>query len=106
MRRGFLAALGATPKAARAIIPHERTLSKPKADRLKMLNALRVNVSPIFGVFADPIGRGAQGSGRGRAGEARRAREFPRGRRVQIVARRRAETGRVPAPRARAARRS
>ena len=56
VRRGFLAALGATPKAARAIIPHERTLSKPKADRLKMLNALRVNVSPIFGVFADPSG--------------------------------------------------
>ena len=56
MRRGFLAALGATPKAARAIIPHERTLAKPKADRLRMLNALRVNVSPIFGVFADPSG--------------------------------------------------
>jgi uncharacterized protein (DUF1015 family) len=56
VRRGFLAALGATPKAARAIIPHERTLSKPKADRLRMLNALRVNVSPIFGVFADPSG--------------------------------------------------
>lgn len=56
VRRGFLAALGAAPKAARAIIPHERTLSKPKADRLRMLNALRVNVSPIFGVFADPTG--------------------------------------------------
>ncbi|MFI5345408.1 MAG: DUF1015 family protein [Elusimicrobiota bacterium] len=56
VRRGFLAALGATPKAAKAIIPHERTLSKPKADRLRMLNALRVNVSPIFGVFADPTG--------------------------------------------------
>lgn len=56
VRRGFLAALGATPKAARAIIPHERTLSKPKADRLRMLNALRTNVSPIFGVFSDPSG--------------------------------------------------
>lgn len=55
-RRGFLAALGATPRAARAIVPHERTLSKPKADRLRMLNALGVNVSPIFGVFADPSG--------------------------------------------------
>ncbi|NNN07348.1 MAG: DUF1015 domain-containing protein [Elusimicrobia bacterium] len=56
VRRGFLAALGATPKAARAIIPHERTLAKPKADRLRMLNTLRVNTSPIFGVFADPSG--------------------------------------------------
>ena len=56
VRRGFLAALGATAKAARAIVPHERTLAKPKADRLRMLNALRVNLSPIFGVFADPSG--------------------------------------------------
>ncbi len=56
VRRGFLAALGATPKAAKAIIPHERTLAKPKADRLQMLDTLRVNTSPIFGVFADPSG--------------------------------------------------
>ncbi|OGS01011.1 MAG: hypothetical protein A2V88_16735 [Elusimicrobia bacterium RBG_16_66_12] len=56
VRRGFLAALGAAPKAARAIVPHERTLSKPKADRLRMLNALRANVSPIFGVFSDASG--------------------------------------------------
>lgn len=55
-RRGILSALGATPKAARAIIPHERTLAKPKADRLKMLDAVGVNISPIFGVFADPSG--------------------------------------------------
>ena len=55
-RRGFLAALGATAKAARSIIPHERTLAKPKADRLKMLDAVGVNISPIFGVFADPKG--------------------------------------------------
>ncbi|MEK7383367.1 MAG: DUF1015 family protein, partial [Elusimicrobiota bacterium] len=33
-----------------------RTLSKPKADRLRMLNKLRVNVSPIFGVFSDSSG--------------------------------------------------
>lgn len=56
IRRGILSALGATPKAARSIIPHERTLSKPKVDRLKMLDAVGVNISPIFGVFADPSG--------------------------------------------------
>lgn len=56
IRRGILSALGATPKAAKAIIPHERTLSKPKVDRLKMLDAVGVNISPIFGVFADPSG--------------------------------------------------
>ena len=56
VRRGILSALGATPKAAEAIIPHERTLAKPKVDRLKMLDAVGVNSSPIFGVFADPSG--------------------------------------------------
>lgn len=55
-RRGILAALGATPRAAKSIIPHERTLAKPKVDRLKMLDAVGVNISPIFGVFADPSG--------------------------------------------------
>jgi uncharacterized protein (DUF1015 family) len=53
VRRGFLAGLGATPKASKQVIPHERTLSKPKADRLRMLGALNANISPIFGVFAD-----------------------------------------------------
>lgn len=75
VRRGFLAALGATPKAARAIIPHERTLSKPKADRLRMLNALRVNVSPIFGVYAD-----ASGAARRALAAAVRTRPVARGR--------------------------
>jgi uncharacterized protein (DUF1015 family) len=56
VRRGALVALGATPKAAKGIIPHERTLAKPKADRLRMLDAVGVNISPIFGVFADPDG--------------------------------------------------
>lgn len=56
VRRGILSALGATPKAAKSIIPHERTLAKPKVDRLKMLDAVGVNISPIFGVFADPSG--------------------------------------------------
>ncbi len=56
VRRGILSALGATPKASRAIIPHERTLAKPKVDRLQMLDAVGVNTSPIFGVFSDPSG--------------------------------------------------
>ncbi|MDX6769227.1 MAG: DUF1015 domain-containing protein [Elusimicrobiota bacterium] len=52
-RRGVLAGLGVTPKASKLVIPHERTLSKPKADRLRMIAALQANVSPIFGVFED-----------------------------------------------------
>jgi uncharacterized protein (DUF1015 family) len=48
-RTGFLAALGVRD----AILPHERTLSKHKEDRAKLLEAVRVNLSPIFGVFHD-----------------------------------------------------
>lgn len=56
-RLGFLAALGVTPRACRDILEHERTLPKPKADRLRILRAVGLNISPIFGVFPDPRGR-------------------------------------------------
>jgi uncharacterized protein (DUF1015 family) len=55
-RTGFLAALGATPTASEHIVCHERTLSKPKEDRLNLLRAVRANISPIFGIFPDPQG--------------------------------------------------
>ncbi len=55
-RRGFFAALDVRRKT-RDILPHERTLAKPKAERLKLLKALRVNTSPIFGLFKDADGR-------------------------------------------------
>lgn len=55
-RVGFLAALSVTPEGAKAILPHERTLPKPKADRLELLKAMQANVSPIFGIFPDPRG--------------------------------------------------
>ena len=76
-RLGFLAALGVSRAAARCVVPHERTLPKPKADRLRMLKAVGANISPIFGVFPDPagavrrvLGRAAQGrpSAQGRTG--------------------------------------
>lgn len=75
VRRGFLAGLGATAAAARRIIPHERTLSKPKADRLRMLRAVGANISPIFGVFAD-----AGGAARRALAAAARGRPVARGR--------------------------
>ncbi len=55
-RLGFLGALGVDPAAARFVVPHERTLPKPKADRLRMLESVGANISPIFGVFPDPAG--------------------------------------------------
>ncbi|MDR2191436.1 MAG: DUF1015 domain-containing protein [Endomicrobium sp.] len=54
-RRGFFAALKLeNPRSARgAVKPHEKTLAKPKADRLSLLKAVKANVSPIFGLYDD-----------------------------------------------------
>ena len=55
-RRGLLGAMGVTPAAHRSVIPHEKTLAKPKADRLRLLSAVRANISPIFGLVKDSRG--------------------------------------------------
>jgi uncharacterized protein (DUF1015 family) len=47
-RRGVLAAVRLTDWAERAVLPHERTLAAPKADRLELLRACATNLSPIF----------------------------------------------------------
>ena len=33
------------------VLPHERTMEGPKKDRLALMNALPVNVSPIYGIY-------------------------------------------------------
>ncbi len=35
------------------IVPHEKTLSGPKADRMKLLKTVKINLSPVFGLFQD-----------------------------------------------------
>ena len=52
-----LGVLGALPCGDRRVTPHEKTLPKPKAERLALLKAVRVNTSPIFGVVRAPGGR-------------------------------------------------
>jgi uncharacterized protein (DUF1015 family) len=36
------------------VLPHERTMEGPKADRLKLIRACRANLSPIFGLVSCP----------------------------------------------------
>ncbi|MBI2362527.1 MAG: DUF1015 domain-containing protein, partial [Elusimicrobia bacterium] len=55
-RTGVLAALGLDRGTASRVLAHERTLSKHKKDRQRLIRAVEANTSPIFGVFAD--GRG------------------------------------------------
>lgn len=38
------------------VLPHEHTLSGPKADRLKLLQATRVNLSPIMAMYRNDSG--------------------------------------------------
>ncbi len=53
-RRSFFASLKVEDYTSKVILPHELTMSAPKADRMKLLNSLQTNVSPIFTLFPDP----------------------------------------------------
>jgi uncharacterized protein (DUF1015 family) len=55
-RRGFLALVRLMPLSARVVLPHERTLTGPKEDRLKLFRATRTNLSPGFMLYRDPRG--------------------------------------------------
>jgi uncharacterized protein (DUF1015 family) len=55
-RRGFLARVRLEPFGTGRIYPHEETLSGPKADRLKLFRATGMNLSPVFGMYPDPLG--------------------------------------------------
>lgn len=52
-REGVLGRLRLTPYSEKQVLPHERTLAGPKRDRLKLLETMHANVSPIFGLIDD-----------------------------------------------------
>jgi uncharacterized protein (DUF1015 family) len=54
-RAGCLTALRLETFDSRNVRPHERTFPKAKADRLRLLNACKANLSPIFGMYADRL---------------------------------------------------
>ena len=47
---GVLGELGIEPGSVEEVLPHEETLPKAKSDRLELLGATRVNLSPIWGL--------------------------------------------------------
>jgi uncharacterized protein (DUF1015 family) len=55
-RRGFLALVKLVPFASRIVLPHERTLSGPKEDRLRLFRTTGANLSPGFMLYRDPRG--------------------------------------------------
>ncbi len=53
-RRGFLGLVRLVPFSEKIVLPHERTLSGPKEDRLKLFRATKTNLSPGFMLYRDP----------------------------------------------------
>jgi len=53
-RDGLLCRLRLEEFSTGIVLPHERTLPGPKADRLAILRATGANLSPIFGLYARP----------------------------------------------------
>jgi uncharacterized protein (DUF1015 family) len=54
-REGIIGAVRLEPFSSGQIRPHERTLAKPKEDRMRLLRACRTNLSPLFALFADKL---------------------------------------------------
>jgi len=55
-RRGFVALVRLSPFGQGQVVPHEKTYQGPIEDRLKLMRATGVQLSPIFGLFSDPRG--------------------------------------------------
>lgn len=53
-RKGFIALLRLEGFGSGRVFPHERTLSKPKEDRLRLMEACKANLCPVFGLYSDP----------------------------------------------------
>jgi uncharacterized protein (DUF1015 family) len=54
-RRGFIALGDVVPYEDGIVFRHEKTLSKPKNDRLNLLRATRAHFGQIFMLYSDPV---------------------------------------------------
>lgn len=57
-RPGIVAAVKLEDYETKIILPHEKTLPKPKKDRYNLLSETHTNVSQIFGLFSDNTRKG------------------------------------------------
>jgi len=56
VRKGFVCLVRLEELGKGNILPHEKTLSKPKADRLNLLNITKKDFEPVFLLYTDPKG--------------------------------------------------
>jgi uncharacterized protein (DUF1015 family) len=54
VRKGFLGALRLSAFGEGIVFPHEKTHSRPKEDRLRLMRATQAHMSPIFALYSDP----------------------------------------------------
>lgn len=52
-RKGFIARLRVVPFSDKVVLPHEKTLTKAKSDRLNLFKETAANFSPIFLLYQD-----------------------------------------------------
>lgn len=53
-RFGLIARVKLEPFEKRIVLPHEKTFSKIKSERLELIKACKANFSQIFSIFSDP----------------------------------------------------
>jgi uncharacterized protein (DUF1015 family) len=53
-RKGFIGRIRLRRFDEGVVLPHERTLSGPRLDRLELSRACRTNLSQVFGLYSDP----------------------------------------------------
>jgi len=52
---GVIGALELSPPGVGDVLPHERTMPKPKGDRLELLRTVRANLDPVWGLTLAPL---------------------------------------------------
>ena len=72
VRKGFLGALRLSAFGEGTVFPHEKTHSRPKEDRLRLMRATQAHMSPIFALYSDPSDKVASAL----IGKAKRAPDF------------------------------
>lgn len=53
-RRDLFVLCEAAPFEAKQVLPHERTLDGPKADRYALMESVQSHLSPVFSLYQDP----------------------------------------------------
>lgn len=53
-RKGFIVLVKLEDFSSGIVLPHEKTMTGPKADRLKLMESCNANLSPIFSLYSDP----------------------------------------------------